>query len=682
MFFGFSFLTTGIAQLTGARVSQRIGLLFVGFALVLAIQCNVIHDLFFYGNFNGEAVNFRSNGKSFDYEWYGFLSGLLIVTVLLQWKRPQGRWLAALPILSSSLLLIPILLSGAGKQALRATPELVEPSVFEFSRNGNLIHLLPDGFQSDIVHQVLEEHPELAAEFEGFTHFSNHLGMFQGTAPSVPTILTGEPFDLSQGHNYQQVIPHVQSNGYPTRLQEAGYRMDYALISSAYCVSEADSCVVRPFNDMKSRGYFRHQTEDLKFSARILGDLTLFRLMPMRVKEKIYDNGHWTFSDTTMDGSSPWPDPVLREWAENMNVTDGPPVFKFYHYIGTHIPPHWDADCNYQRSLERSRENYQAQTYCVLKGIAKLIAALKDQGIYDDTAIVISGDHGCAIAPIDNFESAQVSSIQPALMGSARPALMIKERHNRNPLTFSRAPSSLQDIAPTALALAGIETQSGGVNVFDLAEDENRSRNFWPYSIRDLFTKPVPHMTYTVGSDVRDSATWLVDGISPFRTAPSLYDPVNYRNGKDLIHGVRFSTTEPDKEATWVNGKQLAFLISQPQTGNQADTEGLYSDYENELHLGLHIPKWMPEQEISVSINGEETIRDFKIEKDKGFWTRIRLPLADTALLAENNFVSVRFAHSGFPPGIDHFEVAALVQSIRLAKKPPSDTSTTAASPP
>ena len=145
---------------------------------------------------------------------------------------------------------------------------------------------------------------------------------------------------------------------------------------------------------------------------------------------------------------------------------------------------------------------------------------------------------------------------------------------------------------------------------------------------------------------------------------------------------MRFSVAEPDKEATWVNGKQLAFLISEPKKRGQESSQRLYQGFERELHLALHIPKWMPDQSMTISVNGEEAITDFRIEKAKGFWTRIKLPLVDVKLLSENNFISVRFAHSGPPPGIEHFEVAALMQSIRLVVKPVSDTNTTAASQP
>ena len=315
---------TGFGRLLGRSAAQRLALFFLGLSLVLAIQCNVVHDWFFYGNFNGETVRFRSNEIVFWYEWYAFLGAAVAVTALLQWFRPRSRWLAALPILSSSLLLIPALLEYAANAEADVNGQNIDPSVFEFSRNGNVIHLLPDGLQSDIAQQVLQENPDLAAEFGGFTFFANHLGMFQGTAPSIPTILTGKPFNLDQGHDYQKVIPLIQADGYPSVLKSAGYQLDYVLISKAYCALEANSCFQRPFNDMKSRGYYRHRTHSRSYSFRLLADLTLFRLFPRYVKEQVYNEGQWYFSDTTLDGSSPWPDPVVREWVKSRRCSRNP----------------------------------------------------------------------------------------------------------------------------------------------------------------------------------------------------------------------------------------------------------------------------------------------------------------------------------------------------------------------
>ena len=164
-------------------------------AFVFALQGNFVHDLFYYGDFNGSLTDWRAYGWKFWAEWLGFLFAFPLFYWLLSRLNQIPVWLALVPVLSSVLLIAPVLLNQKANVAIGLSGE-VKPDVFEFSSTLNLIHLLPDGFQGDIVREVLEDHPELSARLEGFTLYRDHLGMYQGTAPSVPTIFTGRPFDF------------------------------------------------------------------------------------------------------------------------------------------------------------------------------------------------------------------------------------------------------------------------------------------------------------------------------------------------------------------------------------------------------------------------------------------------------------------------------------------------------
>ena len=363
-------------------------------AFVFALQGNFIHDLFYYGDFNGGLPDWREYGWKFWAEWFGFLLAFPLFYWLLNRLKQIPVWLALVPVLSSVLLITPVLFNQEANVALGLSDE-VKPDVFEFSSTLNLVHLLPDGFQGDIAREVLDDHPELSARLEGFTLYRDHLGMYQGTAPSVSTIFTGRPFDFKAGNSVERTIDEMNLYAYPVSLQENGFRLDYVTLSTAHCVEGAASCITRPFNDMKPRGYFRHKNQHYSYAARQLADLTLFRHLPMYLKEQIYNDGNWFFADTTLDGSSPWPDPVLREWIDNMVVAGPQPRYKWYHYIGTHIPPRWDAECVFNRELERTRTQYYDQSLCVLTGIARFAEKLREHGIFDKTAIIISWRPRC-----------------------------------------------------------------------------------------------------------------------------------------------------------------------------------------------------------------------------------------------------------------------------------------------
>lgn len=653
-----SFFGWKIAESAGARFQWWLSRILLAIAFVLAIQGNVIHDLFYYGAFNGEAVNFRKYGFKFWAEWWGFLLAFPFALLLLTRLSRLWVWLPALPILSFLFLVIPALLSIGPDISTMDTDKEIDSSVFAFSTSSNLIHLLPDGFQGDVVREVLQQNPDLAAKFEGFTLFTDHLGMYQGTAPALYTILTGEPFEFEKGFSYKRIRPIIQAKAYQNELAKQGYQLDYVPISSYVCIKDANSCHTRPFNDMKARGYFRHHSEDVAYSAKLIADLTLFRLLPMFLKEKIYANGQWFLSDTGLDGSSPWPDPVIREWVENMYVDGTRPVYKWYHFIGTHIPPHWDKNCHLQRNLERERENYKSQAYCVLSGVGALLDRLKQLGIFDQTAMLISGDHGHNIFPDDMTAAPINSELYPGMLGSGRPALLVKQMHSRVPLQFSDLPTSLVDVAPTALALVGIETEAP--SVFDIPEQQTRVRYYTPYSIRDFWSgEAIPYVRYRIEGAVRDGEHWVLSDIRSFREPPTDFDPVNLANAEGQMMGASLSRSKPDNESSWITGRQLGFLINLPER------EAVQS-----LELTLHLPQWIPAQSFTVQLNNAQHSNKFDLFRDEAYWQKVSIPLDNDQLVPGRNFISILFERTYSPPDKDNWQAAVLLKSIKVSERP------------
>ncbi len=648
-----TFISRKASRLGGPRTEKWVTRILLSAAIVLAIQGNVIHDLFYYGAFNGEPVEFRAYGWKFWAEWLGWLAAFpLALWAVSRPSRPPS-WLPALPLLSFLFLLAPPLLFPTGQGSSASADDEIDSSVFAFSSKDNLIHLLPDGFQGDVVRQVFQDNPTLAEAFRGFTLFTDHVGLYQGTAPALYTILTGEPFDFARGFTYKRINPEIENKAYQKRLTELGYQLDYVPISGFICPEEANSCHVRPFNDMKARGYFRHRVEDAAYSVRLIADLSLFRLLPMYLKEKIYNEGRWFFADTTLDGSSPWPDPVIREWTENMHVVDDRPVYKWYHYVGTHIPAKWDKHCRLLEKHGEERRHYQAQALCVLQGIAELLKRLDEAGIYDQTAFLITGDHGHNTVPDDLTANPLNSYLYKGLMGSGRPALLVKNKHDREPLKFSKLPTSLVDVAPTALALAGIEGRNR--SAFELQMQERRVRLFQHYSIPDFWTgDPIPYVEYEVGLPASDGRQWGVSDIRYFRQVPDAYDPVNRPNAKGYVLGARLRKSLGNNKASWITGQQLAFIIDLPAPSEP-----------RVLELTLHLPEWMPEQSFRLQLNGGPVYSSPQLKPGDDFWQLVSIPLRADQQREGGNFVSIVFNQLYDPPDSDRWKGAALIKSIR-----------------
>ena len=627
---------------------RRLSVFLLALAIVFTIQGNVVHEFFDYGEFNGEVVNWRSYGWAFWLELWLFLLAIpFLYGLLLRSDRPP-RLIPFILIASSILLWLPTLASFAEGPLELSNNQEFDSGVFEFSSNLNLVHLLPDGFQGDIVREVLEQQPEIAAEFVGFTLSTNHVGQFQGTAPSLPTILNGKRFDLSAGHSFKRLMREINEESYLRHLADGGFRLDFVTPSKVYCLEGAASCVVRPF----SHGYFEYH--GIEYSLRLITDLTLFRHLPMYLKERVYSDGSWLFADTVLDEASRFPDPVIREWAAHMSISDETPRYKWYHFNGTHAPAQWTADCEFVEGLERSRENYKGQTLCVLRGIGRFLRRLKELNVYDQTAIVISGDHGCNV-PADDLtgEVVYTTFLRPSFFGHARPAFLFKQRDNREPLEYSDRPTTMIDLAPTALDLVGLSGEFEGVSALRGDPDPERKRTFHRYVSEEYWSgKPVPYAEFEIDGEARDFSSWQLVGIRNVGPAPTRYERMSYADAGVFTRGLGLNPNNADQGHARVYGKEFAFLITPPQEGFE------------KLRLELRIPESIDRQTISISVNGRPLVQAYAFDSQGGKWIQLAFSIPE-AFSEDNNFVRVVFGetvqHSTSP-----WSVSATIRSIEL----------------
>lgn len=648
-----SLVSWWVSAILPVRFKNIVDALVLALAILLAAWGNGIHNLFEFGVFDGRPIDFRDNKAVFWLEGLAWFAGGLFLFRFINRLRSIPAWLPFLPVLSFILLLAPAVLNPPQEGLEVAKPEPVDPSVYDFSSIANLVHLLPDGFQGDTVRKALSEDPELAARFEGFTLFTDHLGRYPGTAPSLYTMLTGKAFPLERGFSYSWVGPETRSSSYQAELAENGYQVDLVPISNYICPDNANSCQPRPF---KNRGYSQERDRQLAYSIRLLADLTLFRVLPLFLKERIYDQGYWLLSDISADENPLRPDPILREWTEKLRVVDDRPVYKWYHYVGTHVPPHWDASCKLQKNLEAVAKNYLAQAHCILDGIAGFLERLKQEGIYDQTAIIISGDHGHNTKPGDQLGRPFNYSMYEPLLGTARAALLVKEPHSRKPLAFNSAATEIVHIAPSALALAGLPAASPGI--YDVPSSERRSRVFQHYQIGPFWSgNPVPYVEYEVQPAANDASHWKLNDMRGFSEAPAGYAPVNKKTARGFVHGAELRSTIGKNRSSWIRGRQLAFLIDLPS--NSAG---------GQLEIELAFEDWMPQQSFSVRLNGGTAWHSGQVPKEQfdGEFRPWLIPVQSSANREGPDFISLEFQSNHSRPDAPADFAAARIRDVKF----------------
>jgi hypothetical protein len=627
-----------IVNILPSPLNKLVVSLILAFATALVIQGYIVHGLIDFGQLDGSIINWKGLGPIYRTEYKAILLALIILTILYLSLPKILKSISSLLIIFSLAQLLIVLPSYFQREAPVKTANDFDDSVYEFSSEKNIIHILADGFQADLVKQVFEDNPELAKEFTGFNFFDNHLGRFQGTAPTIPSILTGKFFDLNQGYNPESTRINIENNSYTNTLLENNYRLDYVTISNIHCNTQAHSCINRSFNDLKSRGFAK---ENVFSSIMLLFDISLFRHSPLYLKKRIHDNGAWLFSVKLSSFWSKYPDPVIREWTNNMVVKSNQPMYKWYHFIGTHIPAQWDENCQYIGRQPQSREFYKAQTHCVLKGMGNLFNKMKLEGIYDNSIIVINGDHGCNVPANDLYGVANNSSVfTDSFIGVTRPVFMMKKKQAHQPLNIHSKPTRLIDIAPSILSEAGLN-HSNFMGESAFVNEDNRgrgvSRTFNRYVSKTFWGgDPIGFDEYQVTGDIKDRGNWELIAMNNRTPAPSLYEYMSFDTAYDFSKGISLSKaqTKTQKEA-YIFGTEFYILLSDIPKKAQ------------KVSMTLQVPPYSRGQSISLSVNNKQ-ISDEILLNDKGDeWITQDIHIPENTLKAENNLFKFEFSKAG-----------------------------------
>ena len=129
------------------------------------------------------------------------------------------------------------------------------------------------------------------------------------------------------------------------------------------------------------------------------------------------------------------------------------------------------------------RAGYLAQAQCALRVVRTLLDRLRDLGLYDRSAIIVTSDHGLALFPAADHPLRGIGS--PAgrslrtIESNATPLLLIKPFGAQGPLQTSDAPTAITDLPATLLDLAGLpNTLDTGTSALALDPARPRERTY------------------------------------------------------------------------------------------------------------------------------------------------------------------------------------------------------------
>ena len=406
------------------------------------------------------------------------------------------------------------------------------PELFQFSSERNVIHVVLDEFQTDVFVAMLEEDGgSLGRTFTGFTFFADHLGAFPSTSLSLPAMLTGKEF------RNEQPVPEFVRQAFSegsifASLNRAGYAIDATSIlptpwfeawfwpsGSPVDVSGVRFPIRKPF---VSRDDYR------EFSARQLLELSVSRHVPHLAKRALSENPAWfdrvfAFDSGQIEASQRRHEAsnsaaFFEQFINAMSLGRDRPAYKLLHVGVPHRPVVLEADCGFIDVTRFSLESYLGQSRCAINLVAAFLDRLRDLGIYDNSLLVVSSDHGTHLRPLafsgksaslPEITGASTSSL-PSIVGSARPLMMIKPIGQTGALEVSDAPTAHADLPATMLDLLGLPSDLGDQQMLERDPTLPRSRVYGMYDLRFRF--PETHLNrldlLTVEGRSTDATGW------------------------------------------------------------------------------------------------------------------------------------------------------------------------------
>lgn len=446
---------------------------------------------------------------------------------------------------------------------------------FSVGADKNIVVFVLDSLQVEAMEEYFEEQPEEKKEFENFTFFTNTVSGGAPTAEAMPVLLTGIEYDPMQPYaDYCNEI-WKQTTVYD-ELKDAGY--DIRLFTNSATKGMPEGYI---------EGYERTGTavvSNHKMFITKLYTLVNFFVFPQQIKEEFYISSNeitdniGNYSKENESGESYYDLDDIRFYNE---LTDSElgikynKTFRLYHLEGAHGP--YIINENMEESGGETSEQEQ------IKGVMKIVKLymdkLKENGLYDDTTIIITGDHG----------RHEIGNLM------VNPAIFIKRANEEHLLEYNTSPICFRNVVATIMMEAGVGYFKYGPSVYDIMPDSDveRLHTVWHEIIdgssleNDMCWKESNWHRIRVSNDGMQLDTW--DPYINNKINYELEDTITFEDGNPYADNLNYRIYKENGNATVSNELTLCFNISNIKS-DDANFEFVLSNlYGNEQKMRFYV---------------------------------------------------------------------------------------------
>ena len=554
----FGISLTFLSLLFKGKTQQRIICIIFAMGLLLYIQGNIL--VWDYGLLNGQEIIWNN------YLINGIFESLIWIAIIAFSLLKSDKVYKFIPVVCFFLLIIQI---GGLLALIYFAP--TEPdwksysfdetgSLLEFSENSNVIIIVLDTFQSDVYQEIINENDDYKKMFAGFTYYRNTIGGYPTTIASIPLILTGKYYNNSVPLPTFYQISYESS--LPKTLKENGYIVD--MHGSDYLGYPKDNVNIKKFP---------FDYELILPQLTQLTKLTLFRHFPHFLKEAtcplLIEQG--IYQENNFDVR--FNDHVINNTIRLNNAL----LFKYYKLNGAHPPFSLNERLEYEE-LPNNRSGYKEQSKASLKIVGNLLEKLKEKGIFDNSIIIVTADHGMQNNGYGlNYSQMQsknkISYVSDNIVTGGIPLLLFKPLNSNRSLAISDAPVSLSDIPKSVATELNLSNTFTGESVTRVQDSDNRNFPFYQYVWRteseDAVYLPPLH-EYTINNFSWYGASWqptynvyMPNGVE--KVTPPDYNfgsTIHFGNGQQSQDFTSLGWSAPEDRFVWSDGERATIAFS------------------------------------------------------------------------------------------------------------------------
>ncbi|MBR1853539.1 MAG: sulfatase-like hydrolase/transferase [Lachnospiraceae bacterium] len=359
--------------------------------------------LYIQGNFmtndlpviSGGAVDWSAYGKQIIHSyilWIVCIVAGILASHLLHQKKIQGRafrYIGVIGLIFFGLtaFLLGIQNKGFAKNAVQVS---TTKDLWDYSGEENFVIFVVDSVDSDVEERVLREYPKFEETFRDFTDYTNVLSAYPYTQWALPFIVSGNWYEYDQ--DFEEYIGECYTqNALVDRLKNEGYKLDLYTNESPY-----------RSHDMSMYGNILTETGKLKSNiafCKLWLRLVGFKYAPYSLKRysQIFD---WEFDQI---GENTTDYPMILFYESNIRLYEdicneevdknlvAEKCFKVIHVEGAHLPMWYHEDLSFNYGVPTT---YYENVVACNTLVKAYIDELKRLGVYDNTILVITADHG------------------------------------------------------------------------------------------------------------------------------------------------------------------------------------------------------------------------------------------------------------------------------------------------